>query len=221
MLRAINRSGRFNINETIKYMDKSELDALLSAFRRYYYDGFIAPAGCASGVLRLRRRRGRYWLVFLVARYTGARISEVLAIDDARDIDFKASSIRLRILKRKEELYRMVPVPWQVIGEINLYLTNHPDMRGRIFKVNRSNFFKKMQEIGLAINLPKEKLHPNVLRHSRAMEMIWADTPLNVVQAALGHASILNTSLYLALSGAGIAHRRKLKGKGTCMVIQR
>lgn len=197
----ISKKNRSRADEFVKYMDSDELGILLSAFRRYYDGAALSVTGNASNLLMRRRHRGRYWLTFLVARYTGARISEILAIDDSLDIDFMTSKIRLKTLKRKKDTCRTVPVPRQVIAEIGLYLSGHPDMRGRIFKINRSNFFKKMQEIGMAMNLPKEKLHPNVLRHSRAVELAKAKAPLNMVQAVLGYASILNTSLYFAVSG--------------------
>lgn len=44
--------------------------------------------------------RARHWIVFNLLRYTGARISEVLAVDDTRDIDFRGAEIRLVTLKR-------------------------------------------------------------------------------------------------------------------------
>ena len=47
----------------------------------------------------MRRARGRYWLVYLVLRFTGARIGEVLLLDETRDVDFRRGEIRLQTLK--------------------------------------------------------------------------------------------------------------------------
>ncbi len=52
--------------------------------------------------------RGKYWLTFLFLRYTGARISEILNIDETRDIDFRNSTVRLITLKRTLEEKRTI-----------------------------------------------------------------------------------------------------------------
>lgn len=43
-----------------------------------------------------------------------------------------------------------------------------------------------------------KRVHPHILRHSRAAELARDGVPVNVVQAALGHSSLATTSTYLA-----------------------
>jgi len=45
--------------------------------------------------------------------------------------------------------------------------------------------------------IPREKAHPHILRHSRAMEMIKAGMPLTIIQNILEHASLNSTAVYL------------------------
>jgi len=177
--------------ETIKYLSEEELNRLTGFFQAWFDQ--------AQG--KTRRIRGRYWLVFLMARYTGARISEVLKIDDTTDIDFRGSRIQLWTLKRKKPFKRTVAVPPVVTTEVATYLAEWSNMRGMAFGLARQNFFTKLKTIGSQTGISKDKLHPHVLRHSRAMEMVSANVPLNVIQQVLGHSSILNTAVYLQISG--------------------
>ena len=177
--------------ETIKYLSEEELNRLTGSFQAWFDQ--------ARG--KTRHIRGRYWLVFLMARYTGARISEVLKIDDTTDIDFRGSRIQLWTLKRKKPFKRTVAVPPIVTTEVATYLAEWPNMRGVAFGLARQNFFTKLKTIGSQTGISKDKLHPHVLRHSRAMEMVSANVPLNVIQQVLGHSSILNTAVYLQISG--------------------
>ena len=178
-------------DETIKYLSEKELNRLTGSFQAWFDQ--------AQG--KTRRIRGRYWLVFLMARYTGARISEVLKIDDTIDIDFRGSRIQLWTLKRKKPFKRTVAVPPIVTTEVATYLAEWPNMRGMAFGLARQNFFTKLKTIGSQTGISKDKLHPHALRHSRAMEMVSANVPLNIIQQVLGHSSILNTAVYLQISG--------------------
>lgn len=177
--------------ETIKYLSEEELNRLTGSFQAWFDQ--------AQG--KTRRIRGRYWLVFLMARYTGARISEVLMIDDTIDIDFRGSRIQIWTLKRKKPFKRTVAVPPVVTTEVATYLAEWPNMRGMAFGLARQNFFTKLKTTGSQTGISKDKLHPHALRHSRAMEMVSANVPLNIIQQVLGHSSILNTAVYLQISG--------------------
>lgn len=185
--------------ETIRYLSPENLQRLEDAV----FSWFDSTNG------ESRKIRGRYLLVFLVARYTGARISEVTNIDDTRDIDFRAGRIRLFTLKaqRKKnekeprQKIRTVAVPPKVITQIALYHAEWPDQRGRSFQLDRANFYKKLKAIAGAAGIETDPIFPHALRHSRAMELINENVPLNAIQQLLGHTSILTTAMYLQVSG--------------------
>ncbi|MEM1672326.1 MAG: hypothetical protein QXT86_09790, partial [Archaeoglobaceae archaeon] len=69
----------------IHHLTEEELNRLTLEFFKWYEE-------------KPNHLRARYLLLFLFLRYTGARISEVIAIDETRDIDFKRSEIRLQSL---------------------------------------------------------------------------------------------------------------------------
>jgi len=181
---------------SIQYLVESQVNALLFAFQ-HWYDS--APTEAK------RRIWGRYWLTFLVLRFTGARIGEVLLIDDKTDIDFRQAEIRLVTLKRhspqKKSHTRIVPVPANVIAEIATYIAQFPQQRGRIFKLQQSNFRNCFYKRAKEANIPRDLAHPHILRHTRAIELLRAGVPVTIVQDLLGHSALTTTAIYLRISG--------------------
>jgi len=175
------------------YLSNEQINELTSCFQSWYD---------TSPTYKKREIRGRYWLGFLLLRFTGARLGEVLNIDDSRDIDFREAEIKLITLKRKKRFYRQVFVPPRVISEVATYLAEFPSKRGKVFKVDPSNFRKIFKEICAQTKIiPKKLAHPHVLRHTRAIEMLRAGVPVTIVQDQLGHAHLSTTAIYLKISG--------------------
>jgi molybdate transport system regulatory protein len=179
---------------SFKAFTEAELHRLTDAFEKWLNQ--------AKGQ-RQWKLRARHWVVFLVLRYTGARVSEVLAIDDIRDMDFRQAEIRLITLKRhsKNTQRRTVPVPPSVIGETGRILADAPELRGRLFKTSRVSFFRHFQSLAAQAGIPEDLRHPHTLRHTRAIEMLRAGVPITVVQDILGHSALTTTAMYLKLSG--------------------
>ena len=189
------------VSNPIQYLTETQLNDLTRAFQEWY-DTDTKKAQKAN--------RGRYWLTFLVLRYTGARIGEVLLIDDTTDIDFRNAEIKLTILKRhnksrkngkKRDTARIVPVPANVTSEIATYIAEFPGMRGKVFKIYQSNFRRKFYELAREAGIPKDLGHPHILRHTRAIELLRAGVPVTIVQDILGHSALTTTAIYLRMSG--------------------
>ena len=180
----------------IQYLTLTQLNNLLEVFQSWF-DQSPTPTK--------RRIRGRYWLAFLVLRFTGARIGEVLKIDDHTDIDFREAEIKLITLKRhnpkKKKHSRLIPVPSNVIAEIATYLAEFPEQRGKIFKLDQGNFRKVFYARAEEAMIPRDLAHPHVLRHTRAIELLKAGVPVTVVQDILGHSALTTTAIYLRISG--------------------
>ncbi|MFP4429548.1 MAG: tyrosine-type recombinase/integrase [Desulfovermiculus sp.] len=205
---AVFQSGQLKI----KYLIPDELDRLTTTWRRWYDD---APTE------HKRRVRGRYWLVYLTLRRTGARLGEVIQVRDDRDIDTRAAKIRLKTLKRDRPMDRLVPVVHELVSEIASFLMDFPRLRGQVLQVDPSNFRKRFYELADQAGLLQEEFsnghrelfpHPHTLRHTRAVELLSAGIPVTAVQDLLGHSSLLTTAQYLRLSGQDI--ESLLRGKG-------
>jgi len=173
-------------------LTRQQVEELTRVFRDWYDS---APSAYA------RRVRGRYWIAFLCMRYTGARIGEVLNIDDAADIDFSGEEMAIRFEARKRRS-RKVPVPRQFMLSLVEYLDEFPAMRGRIFTLDQGNFRREFYRRAEEAEIPRELSHPHILRHTRAMEMVRAGVPLSLIQAMLGHAASTTVLLYLERSTA-------------------
>jgi len=178
----------------IQYLTEDQVNSLTSAFQEWYD---------SSPTKAKRRSRGRYWLTFLVLRFTGARLGEALSLDDKMDIDFRNTEIRLITLKRhnSKAQIRVVPVPGNVTTEIATYIAAFPDQRGEVFKLDQGNFRRIFYERAKTTDIPKDTAHPHILRHTRAIELLRAGVPVTVVQDILGHSALTTTSIYLKMSG--------------------
>jgi len=185
----------------VYHLTEEELNRLTFEFQKWYEEKPTA-------------RRARYWLVFLFLRYTGARISEVIQIDEKRDIDFKRSEVRIKNLKRhkNKNSYKIVPVPDKLIAEYLRLCHIHPEIQGKALKVARTNFYAKFKEICKKAGIPEEISHPHVLRHTRAIELIRNGVPITAVKSILGHSSLNTTAIYLQYSAIEIKEILRLKG---------
>ena len=196
MLTSYHSHNLVAITQPPQYLSESQINALINSFQSWFDQKDISDTK--------RRIRGRYWLVFLALRFTGARISEVTNIKPD-DIDFRNAEIRLITLKKhnpkKKGTYRIIPVPASVTSEIASYIAQYPHMKDKAFKVDRSNFNKVFKDLCIESNIPKELAHPHILRHTRAIELLRAGVPVTIVQDLLGHSALTTTAVYLKMSG--------------------
>ncbi len=170
-----------------KYLTEEELNRLTVSFQSWFDQ---APG-------KWRKNRARHWAVFLTMRFSGARLGEVIQVDDTRDIHWREGEIRVPTLKRRQAAYRTVFLPQNVLTEISRILAEFPELRGRLLRVHPRVFRRVFAERAREAGIQKELAHPHVLRHSRAIEMIRAGVPLSLIQQLLGHAFLSSTAVYL------------------------
>jgi len=188
----------------IQYLSEEELNNLTAVWQSYYYE---------AGKKAKKPNRGKYFLTYLFLRFSGARLSEVLSIDDEKDIDWRNNEVKIRTYKtRRKNAGRIVPLPPAVLQELARFLMEHPGMKGKVFKVDPRNFRRTFFELAVKAGIPEEKAHPHILRHSRAMEMIKAGMPLTIIQNILGHASLNSTAVYLKFSNVEAKMLMREKG---------
>ncbi|NHZ48191.1 integrase, partial [Desulfovibrio sp. XJ01] len=68
----------FEVPEGVKHLTSEQLDELTATFLAWF--------GAATTPVQ-RRSRGRLWVAFLMLRHGALRLGEVLALDDAADLD--------------------------------------------------------------------------------------------------------------------------------------
>ena len=91
-------------------LDTIQLSKMEEAFRSWASESPRAD-------VRLSRRR--ILLIFLLIRYTGAKLNEVLALNPLQDIDFKNQLVRFEKTERKDgRLPREVQMPELLSNEL-------------------------------------------------------------------------------------------------------
>ncbi|OIO02385.1 MAG: hypothetical protein AUJ49_06190 [Desulfovibrionaceae bacterium CG1_02_65_16] len=185
-------SRMFFVPEGVRYLDGMQLEALTRA---------IDTWARAARTPQIRLSRQRLRLVYLMLRHSGAKVGEVLALDDTRDLDFAANEVIIRGTSEGEQDRRVV-LPKFFMDELARFFDTPEavSLRGRLFHLDQGFVRRKISEQDDRVPFSRELLNPTVLRHSRAVELLRQGVPLPVVQRLLGHASVVLTSGYYAFS---------------------
>ena len=159
-----------------------------------------------------QNRSYRLYIMFLILRWTGARPSEVVKVNDVKDIDIKNQKIKLETLKQyrrtktkrkkkdKDTKYRVLDINNEILGAINQYKFIFPQMTGKILNMDTSHFRRKHVEITRELGLSPELQNAYVLRHSRAIELVMNGVPVTAVSSILGHKYLSSTMVYTNIS---------------------
>ena len=134
---------------------------------------------------------------------TGARVSEVVAID-LDEVD-DSGLIRVRGKGSKE---RVVPIGSFAMRSIQAYLVRSRPalnqsgatalfLNKRGSRLSRQSIWDLVQRSGEAIGLD---VSPHALRHSFATHLIEGGADVRVVQELLGHASVATTQIYTLMT---------------------
>lgn len=139
----------------------------------------------------------------LTIGFTGARISEVLAVIPNR-IDFALEGVVLQTLKRRRsDVFRTVPIPQYLlecleeVHSIRRKCLSETERQKRIWPWCRTTAWSKVKHIMMAAGITRACAMPKGLLHGLAVEgTAEARIPLNIMQKWLGHARIETTAIY-------------------------
>ncbi len=143
----------------------------------------------------------------LTLAYTGARISEVLALVPLR-VDTSANAIIFECLKKRQRgIYRAVPVPADLLMRLDhvhgveAWRSNPNFNQRRIWAWSRTTAWSRVRTIMLAAGITAGPVMPKALRHAFGVGGTQAGVPLNLIQRWLGHADIQTTAIYTNVMG--------------------
>jgi molybdate transport system regulatory protein len=177
-------------------LDTVQMNRLEQSFRNW-------ADGTPRADVRLSRRR--ILLIFLLIRYTGGKLNEVLALNPFQDVDFKHHLVFLgRTEKKNGRPRREVQIPEVLSEEIKSSL-NDPTFKkymGNFFKVDPGHVRRKFYERAIDSGIPPAMGAPESIRRSRAIELMQSNMPLPVVQKMLGHSTLNMTASYVDFSDA-------------------
>ncbi|OKY76628.1 MAG: transporter [Desulfobulbaceae bacterium DB1] len=150
--------------------------------------------------VRLSRRR--VLLIFLLIRYTGAKLNEVLSLDPLRDIDPNRHLVIYgKTQTPTDRDTRKVQLSEALAGEIETLLDDaRVSSHTNFFAVDpgflRRKFYERTENCGF----PKRLGAPEMIRKSRGVELLHNNMPLPAVQMLLGHSTPNRTVSYVAFS---------------------
>uniref|UniRef100_A0A7C3YZP0 Transporter n=1 Tax=Desulfobacca acetoxidans TaxID=60893 RepID=A0A7C3YZP0_9BACT len=177
-----------------RYLDTVQLNRLEQAFRQWAED-------TPRSDVKLSRKR--ILLIFLLIRYTGAKLNEVLALDPRQDFDYQR---HLVVFGKGEDASgrppREVQIPESLSEEFQAALADFgfKESRNNLFKVDPGHVRRKFYERAAACGFAKELGGPDALRKARAVELLQNNLPLPVVQRILGHSSPNLTASFVSFS---------------------
>lgn len=162
------------------------------------FGAWVAKARGRRSVIS--RNRGR--LIFLLLRYTGAKLGEILAIDDRSDFVLASRMVLLgRGRDTQTKPRREIYLPGELFAELAQLLADpeYAHLRGVIFHLDQGFMRRIISERAGECGVPRHLANPNTLRRSRALELLQSGVPLTVVQRVLGHLTANSTAAFLDL----------------------
>ena len=188
----------FPVSDSERCLDTKQLQDLEQSFRLW--------AESSQGTSR-QNSRDRILLIFLVIRYTGARLNEVLTLDLLKD--FNRDSSTVRFCKRhgsKALICREVQISETISADIQT-MTIDSELRwpdGSVFRIDPAHVRRKFYERAIAAGIPSSQGTPETIRKSRAVELMRSNMPLPVVQKILGHSTPNLAASYVEFSDTEI-----------------
>lgn len=177
-----------------RYLDPVQLNRLEEVFREWAQD-------TPRSDVRLSRKR--ILLIFLLIRYTGAKLNEVLALNPLRDLNLDRQSVVFgKPDATSDRPPREVQIPETLAREIQAALADLAFQKSRdgLFNVDPGHVRRKFYERAAACGFAKELGGPDAIRKSRAVELMRNNMPLPVVQKILGHSTPNLTASFVSFS---------------------
>jgi len=146
--------------------------------------------------------------------YTGARISEILAVKSI-DIDFDKATVKLPalkrsrvvrrkkvVIKRKPPTYKFAVIPDYFLPELREFIKGKPEDK-KLFNISRQLAYARIRIASIKAGIKGVYCH--LLRDSLATNWALRGGSLTILQRQLGHASLSTTTdRYIRYSTADI-----------------
>jgi integrase/recombinase XerD len=147
-------------------------------------------------------------LFCLVLAFSGARISEVIALTPAA-IDIESGVAGIQTLKRRKRgVIRQVPLPPDLLSGLDRHFNigeaqRDPELANeRLWRFSRTTAWRLVKEIMAAAGISGTPAMPKGLRHGFGVNAFQSNVPPHLVQRWLGHASLRTTAIYADVIGA-------------------
>lgn len=142
-----------------------------------------------------------------VLAYSGARLSEVLALTPER-VDTNARILLIESLKkRRDGVFRAVPIPRKLIIDLERIhgvaaARQDPDrLQDRLWNCCRTTAWNRVKACMSEAGISGLQASPKGLRHAFAVASLQSGVPINFVRKWLGHSRLSTTEIYAEAVG--------------------
>lgn len=145
-------------------------------------------------------------LFALTLAWTGARVSEILALTPAA-FDLDEGLVAIRTLKRRRFAMREVPLPRGLVQELAAFFDLAARQRDaaraevRLWRFGRTTAWRMVTCAMAQAGISGRPASPRGLRHGFGVGALQAGVPVTLVQRGLGHARLSTTAIYADISG--------------------
>lgn len=148
----------------------------------------------------------QYALFALVLAWTGARVSEVLALTP-HSFQIESGIVTIVTLKRRRFIVREVPVPPELVASLDRVFglrrrqSDETLAHKRMWPFCRMTAWRIVKQTMVRAGVAGTQACPKGLRHAFAICSLHAGVPINLVQRWMGHARLSTTAIYLDVCG--------------------
>jgi integrase/recombinase XerD len=145
-------------------------------------------------------------LFALTLAWTGARVSEVLALTPA-SFQIERGIVAIHTLKRRKHSVREVPIPPVLTAALEHHFQLSAMQRDplpadrRLWPWCRVTGWRIIKRVMRRIGISGRHACPRGLRHAFGVGTLQAGVPLNLAQRWLGHARMTTTAIYTEVMG--------------------
>jgi len=145
-------------------------------------------------------------LFCLTLAWTGARVSEVLALTPS-SFQIERGIVAVRTLKRRKPHVREIPIRPDLTALIDRHFRISTTSRdpqtadSRLWPWHRTTAWRIIKHVMDRLQVRGRQASPRGLRHAFGVGTLQAGVPLNLAQRWLGHAKIDTTAIYAEACG--------------------
>jgi len=148
----------------------------------------------------------RLGLFILTLAWTGARISEILALTP-RAIQVERSLLSIVTLKRRRWSVREVPIPPELMQslaqEFSLLIAQQDQehCNAPLWSMHRVTAWRLVKRVMADASVCGRAACPRGMRHGFGVGTLQAGVPITLLQRWMGHARLSTTAIYATVSG--------------------
>ena len=163
---------------------------------------YVTDLERAAALMVARSRPSTSYTLLATLAYSGCRLSEALEMDGSR-VDFEQRALVFRTLKKRGTLnYRVVPIPSQLLIELDRVHAIRAHQVGgraageRLWTWSRTHAWRLIKDILSEADVKGAAASPKGLRHGFGVTAVTKGVPLHLVQRWLGHTQMATTAIY-------------------------